>query len=149
MKKAWDHLREVGLEEYVEIREGDALETLQDLEGPIDFMLNDGFPPYALPVLKLVAPHLRRGAAVVADNVGAFKADHAASAAAPGMLREPPTTSIRPKSPLWASKGRGGIRGRFMVNTHKNAVDSSITNPLCEIHLPTAGRGGAIPGILR
>lgn len=76
-KKAWDHLREASLERYVEIREGDALETLRDLEGPIDFMLNDGFPQYALPVLELVAPQLRPGAVVVADNVGAFKADHA------------------------------------------------------------------------
>jgi predicted O-methyltransferase YrrM len=76
-KKAWAHLREAGLEEHVEIREGDALETLRDLEGPIDLMLNDGFPPYALPVLELVSPHLRPGAVVVADNVGAFKADHA------------------------------------------------------------------------
>jgi predicted O-methyltransferase YrrM len=76
--RARDHLREAGLERYVEIREGDALETLRDLEGPIDFMLNDGFPPYALPVLELVSPHLRHRAVVVADNVGAFKADHAA-----------------------------------------------------------------------
>jgi predicted O-methyltransferase YrrM len=76
-EKARDHLREAGLEEYVEIREGDALETLRDLEGPIDFMLNDGFPPYALPILELVSPQLRLGAVVVADNVGAFKADHA------------------------------------------------------------------------
>jgi predicted O-methyltransferase YrrM len=74
--KARDHLCEAGLEKHVEIREGDALETLRDLEGPIDFMLNDGFPPYALPVLELVAPRLRPGAVVVADNVGTFKADH-------------------------------------------------------------------------
>jgi predicted O-methyltransferase YrrM len=77
-KRARDHLREAGLEEYVEIREGDALKTLRDLEGPIDFMLNDGFPPYALPVLELVAPRLRPGAVVVTDNVGAFRGDHAA-----------------------------------------------------------------------
>jgi predicted O-methyltransferase YrrM len=76
-EKAREHLRKAGLEQFVEIREGDALETLQDLEGPIDFLLNDGFPPYALPVLALVAPRLRPGAVVLADNVGAFKADHA------------------------------------------------------------------------
>jgi hypothetical protein len=40
-------------------------------------MLNDGFPPCALPVLELVAPKLRSGAVVLADNVGQFKADHA------------------------------------------------------------------------
>jgi predicted O-methyltransferase YrrM len=77
VERAREHLREAGLEEYAEIRLGDALETLRDLEGPIDFMLNDGFPPYALPVLELVSPQLRPGAVVVADNVGAFKADHA------------------------------------------------------------------------
>ncbi len=74
---AREHLREAGLERFVEIREGDALETLRDLEGPIDFMLNDGFPRFALPVLRVVEPRLRTGAVVVSDNVGAFPADHA------------------------------------------------------------------------
>lgn len=46
------------------------------LEAPVDMLLCDGFPPGMLPVLKLVAPRLRPGAVVVADNVGAFWADH-------------------------------------------------------------------------
>jgi predicted O-methyltransferase YrrM len=70
------HLAEAGLAELVEIREGDARETLRELEGPVDMLLNDGFPPAMLPVLKLVAPRLRAGAVVVSDNVGAFWADH-------------------------------------------------------------------------
>lgn len=70
------HLQEAGLAEYVEIREGDARETLRDLDGPIDLLLNDGFPPAMLPVAKLVTPLLRRGGVVVSDNVGAFWADH-------------------------------------------------------------------------
>ena len=74
--RAREHLREAGLSELVEIREGNALETLRDLDGPVDFLLNDGFPPYALEVLKLVAPKLRSSAVVFTDNVGMFKGDH-------------------------------------------------------------------------
>lgn len=76
--RARAHLERAGLTEFVEIREGDARETLRDLDGPVDLLLNDGFPPAALPVLQLVAPRLRTGALVVADNVGAFPADHVA-----------------------------------------------------------------------
>jgi predicted O-methyltransferase YrrM len=72
------HLREAGLLDYVEIREGDATQTLRDLDGPVDFLLCDGFPPAMLPVLKLVAPRIRPGGVVVSDNVGAFWADHSA-----------------------------------------------------------------------
>jgi predicted O-methyltransferase YrrM len=37
-------------------------ETLRDLPGPVDFLLNDGWPEAALDVLKLVTPALRPGA---------------------------------------------------------------------------------------
>ena len=84
--RAREHLREAGLSQLVEIREGNALETLRDLEGPVDFFLNDGFPPYALEVLKLVAPAMRAGAVVFTDNVGMFKGDHVEYIA---YLREP------------------------------------------------------------
>jgi predicted O-methyltransferase YrrM len=84
--KAREHLAEAGLAEFVEVREGDALDTLRDLAGPVDFLLNDGFPPVALGVLKLVAPRLRPGAVVLTDNVGMFKADYAAYTA---WVRDP------------------------------------------------------------
>ncbi len=74
--RARENLRAAGLDDLVEIREGDATQTLRDLEGPIDFFLNDGFPPAMLPVAKLVAPRMRKGAMLVSDNVGAFWADH-------------------------------------------------------------------------
>ena len=75
--RAREHLKEAGLDDLVEIREGDAVESLAGIEGPVDMMLNDGFPPKALDVLRVVEPALREGAVVVADNVGAFPADHA------------------------------------------------------------------------
>ena len=75
-ERAHQHIAEAGLSEFVEIRVGDALTTLRGLEDEVDFMLNDGFPPGALPVLQLIKPRLRSGAIVLADNVGAFPADH-------------------------------------------------------------------------
>ena len=39
-------LKEAGLAEDVGILEGDALETLRGVGGPIDFLLNDGFPRF-------------------------------------------------------------------------------------------------------
>lgn len=56
-----------GLERFIELREGDLLQTLQSLDGPIDFMLIDIWE-VALPALRLVAPHLRPGAVVICDN---------------------------------------------------------------------------------
>ena len=61
-----------GVADLIELREGDALETLRDCGGPVDFLLVDGFPKFALPVIALMAPQLRPGAVVVADNVGHF-----------------------------------------------------------------------------
>jgi len=58
-----------GLDDLIEIREGDALQTLaHDLPGQIDIVLLDGAKSLYLPVLKLLEEHLRPGALIVADN---------------------------------------------------------------------------------
>jgi predicted O-methyltransferase YrrM len=75
--KARGNIAEAGLADCVNLRVGNALETLRDLEAPVDFLLSDGFPQYALPVLQLVAPRMRRGAIVVNHNAAAMKGDHA------------------------------------------------------------------------
>lgn len=67
------HLGAAGLGDLVEIREGDALETLKDVGGEVDLLLLDGAFSLYLPVLKLVEPWLRPGAPVLAEN--AFDAD--------------------------------------------------------------------------
>ena len=61
------NFREAGLSELIELREGDLRQTLQDVGGPVDFMLVDIWE-VALPALELVSPHLRPGAMVVTDN---------------------------------------------------------------------------------
>ncbi len=75
--RARSNIEEAGLSGCVEIRAGNALETLRDLAGPVDFLFSDGFPQYALPVLQCVAPKMRRGAIVINHNVAAMKGDHA------------------------------------------------------------------------
>jgi predicted O-methyltransferase YrrM len=74
-QQARRNLAEAGLSEYVEIREGDALQTLKELDTSVDLLLVDGFPTVALSVLKLVAPRLRLGGMVLSDNIGTFKED--------------------------------------------------------------------------
>ncbi len=66
------NLTAAGLADLVEIREGDALETLaRDLPDTIDLVLLDGHKPLYSRVLDLLAPRLRSGACLVADNADA------------------------------------------------------------------------------
>jgi predicted O-methyltransferase YrrM len=62
---------ETGLADHITILEGDALTTLADVDGPVEFVLLDGWKDLYLPVLTLLEPHLSTGALVVADNASA------------------------------------------------------------------------------
>lgn len=66
-----------GLDGLIDLREGDLRETLRNIEGPIDFLLSDIWTPMARPVLELVAPHMRPGAMVIADNTGIHRSVYA------------------------------------------------------------------------
>jgi predicted O-methyltransferase YrrM len=67
--RARDNLTAGGLIDLVEIREGDALETLSvDLPKTIDLLLLDGAKPLYPAILSLVESRLRPGAFIVADN---------------------------------------------------------------------------------
>ncbi len=69
LQRAAAHLREAGLDDLVDLRAGDALQTLaQDLPAPIDLVLLDGAKVLYAEVLDLLQPHLRPGALIVADN---------------------------------------------------------------------------------
>ena len=67
------NFEEAGLGHLIELREGDLRETLQDVGGPVDFVLVDIWE-VALPALERVAPSLRPGAIVVCDNTAAHAA---------------------------------------------------------------------------
>lgn len=62
-----------GLSNLIDLREGDLRETLKVIEGPVDFVLMDIWTEMARPALELIAPHLRPGAMVLADNTAQFR----------------------------------------------------------------------------
>ena len=67
VKIAQKNFEEAGLSEFIDLREGDLRRTLEDVGGPVDFMLVDIWD-VALPALELVSSSLRPGAIVVCDN---------------------------------------------------------------------------------
>jgi predicted O-methyltransferase YrrM len=66
--KAKQTFAETGLDDVITVREGDALTTLADLDGPVEFVLLDGWKELYQPVIKLLEPRLTSGALIVADN---------------------------------------------------------------------------------
>jgi predicted O-methyltransferase YrrM len=67
--RASANIAAAGLADLVEIRSGDALETLsRDLPERVDFVLLDGAKGLYPKVLSLLEPRLRPGALIVADN---------------------------------------------------------------------------------
>ena len=70
------NLAEAGLAEFAEIRDGDVMDTLKNLNGDVDLVLLDIWAPMALPVLRLLTPQLREGAVVLCDNVDRFSREY-------------------------------------------------------------------------
>jgi predicted O-methyltransferase YrrM len=71
------HFDQAGLSRFIDLREGDLRETLQQIEGPVDFMLVDIWISMARTALQLATPHLRAGAIVVCDNTDIYRRDYA------------------------------------------------------------------------
>ncbi|SDF48766.1 Methyltransferase domain-containing protein [Massilia sp. PDC64] len=91
VERARANLDAAGLLDLVEIRTGDALQTLAgDLPDAIDLVLLDGAKALYPDVLALLEPHLRPGAAIVADNAD-YSPDYLARVRAPasGYLSMP------------------------------------------------------------
>ncbi len=72
-RRAQAHLAEAGLAAVAEVRLGDAMETLRDIEAPVDMVFMDGWKVLYLPLLRQLTPALRPGAVVIADNVNSFR----------------------------------------------------------------------------
>jgi predicted O-methyltransferase YrrM len=65
---ARSNLDQAGVAGVVTLLEGDALQTLADLPGPVGLVLLDGWKDLYLPVLHLLEPRLAPGALVIADD---------------------------------------------------------------------------------
>ncbi len=66
---ALQNIKDAGLEDYVEIRVGDAMQTLKDYTTPIDFLFLDGWKDLYLPLFQLLIPQFKSGSLIYADNV--------------------------------------------------------------------------------
>ena len=69
VKTAWANVEEAGLADYIEIRQGDARQTLADPGGTVDLLLNDGHKALYIPIVQLLTPYFRPGAVILGDNV--------------------------------------------------------------------------------
>jgi predicted O-methyltransferase YrrM len=68
-ERARENLASAGLADLVDIRVGNALETLKGgAGGEVDLVLLDAASYLCLPVLKLLEPSLKEGALVISDN---------------------------------------------------------------------------------
>lgn len=65
---AHDNLASAALLDRVNIRHGDAFETLAGIDEPISLLFLDGWKGLHLPMLQLLEPHLVDGAFLVADD---------------------------------------------------------------------------------
>ncbi|WP_144152765.1 O-methyltransferase [Paraburkholderia sp. BCC1885] len=97
--RARANLESAGLADLVDIRVGDARETLADVGDDIDLVLLDGAFSLYLPVLILLEPHLKTGTPVLAEN--AFDHDNEYLA----YVRNPASGYL--SQPIPISEGRG------------------------------------------
>ncbi len=68
-KKAIKNIENAGLTDYVDVRIGDAMETLKDYDKPIDFLFLDGWKDLYLPLFRLLEPHFHKDTLIYADNM--------------------------------------------------------------------------------
>ena len=68
VSRAGVNLERAGLSDLVEIRQGDAFQTLAGVR-EIDLLLLDGWKPLYLPLLKQLEPALSPGCLIIADDV--------------------------------------------------------------------------------
>src|SRR5579863_5040917 len=89
-QKARENLRAAGLLDYVDLRQGDALQTLKDVAGGVTLLFLDGWKKLYLPVLK-------PGAMVVADDLDLFPEVHKPYL---GYVRDPASGYVSVEVPI-------------------------------------------------
>ena len=67
--RAIQNISKAGLNDYVEVRIGDAMETLKGHTDPIDFLFLDGWKDLYLPLFQLLEPQFHANTIIYADNM--------------------------------------------------------------------------------
>lgn len=68
-KEAQGYFERAGVRDRIDVRVGNALELLEQTEGPFDLIFNDVDKHYYPEVFRLVVPRLRQGGLFITDNV--------------------------------------------------------------------------------
>ena len=67
-KKAIENFKDAGVSDLIEIRIGNALETLKNHNAPIDLLLLDGWKDLYLPLFQMLEPNFQSDTIVYVDN---------------------------------------------------------------------------------
>lgn len=95
---AINNINSAGINDFVEIRLGDAMETLKEVPDQIDFLLLDGWNNLYLPLLKMLEPKFKSGCIIYSDNI-----NFSSSGEFVGYLKNRPKHYIN--TPLKTKKG--------------------------------------------
>lgn len=68
-KKAIENFKDAGLDEYVDVKIGDAMNTLKEHNNRIDFLFLDGWKDLYLPLFRMLEPQFHAGTLIYADNM--------------------------------------------------------------------------------
>lgn len=91
-KKAIENFKKAGVNDLIEVRVGDALETLKNHNDPIDLLLLDGWKDLYLPLFQMLEPSFQANTVIYVDN-----ADMADSQAFLSAVAQKSRYELRPK----------------------------------------------------
>ena len=91
-RKAVENFKRAGVDHLIEVRLGDALETLKGYDQPIDLLLLDGWKDLYLPLFRMLEPNFHAGTIIYVDN-----ADMADTQAFLRAVSQYPKYRIRPQ----------------------------------------------------
>lgn len=69
LEKAYENIEKAGFKDKIRILEGDATETLKDLDGEFDMIFIDAAKGQYKMFYDMVTPRLKKGGIVVSDNI--------------------------------------------------------------------------------
>lgn len=68
-KRALQNIEDAGLKDFVEVKIGDAMETLKEYSDKIDFLFLDGWKDLYLPLFQMLEPRFHSKTLIYADNM--------------------------------------------------------------------------------
>ena len=67
-KKAMDNFERAGVSNLIDVRIGDAMQTLKNHDEPIDLLVLDGWKDLYLPLFQMLEPHFHNNTFIYVDN---------------------------------------------------------------------------------